>query len=122
MKIAAAYDDGMIHQHFGRCKNFKIYEMENNCIKSAVIAEAPGNGHALNAEILIREGVYALICGGIGEPAVNELQNEFIEVFSGCYGSCDDRVNEFLGKTADGDSCGNRLCGGDCGECGGCEI
>lgn len=29
MKLAIAYDNGNVWQHFGKTENFKIYEIEN---------------------------------------------------------------------------------------------
>ena len=33
MRIAVTYENNQVFQHFGRCQQFKIYELENNQIK-----------------------------------------------------------------------------------------
>ena len=129
MKAAVTYENGQVYQHFGHCKLFKIYDIKNGEVKSSEVVDAPGSGHTSAVNFLIEQGVYALICGGIGAEAQNALLLAFIDVYSGCSGSCDDRINEFLGKTleysanpqcAGHDSLdGIHSCGG-CGGCGGC--
>lgn len=137
MKVAVTYENGMVYQHFGHCKSFKIYEIENGEVVSSEVVNAPGNGHTSAVNFLINNGVYALICGGIGGAAKNALMLAFIDVFGGCSGSCDDRIAEFIGKKLDYQedpqcaghddlddhgcgSCGS--CGSSCGSsCGGCH-
>lgn len=114
MKIAAAYNEGIIHQHFSQCEAFKIYRLENGSVESSVIVEKSKSGYGSNAELLIGEGVHGVICGSIDEVSAQMLQNEFIEVFSDCSGGCDNAVKEFLGTTSE--------CGGNCSKCGGCSI
>ena len=36
MRIAVTYENNQIFQHFGRCENFKIYDVEKNEIKIRV--------------------------------------------------------------------------------------
>lgn len=136
MKVAVTYENGMVYQHFGHCKSFKIYDIQNGEVVSSEVVTAPGNGHTSAVNFLIENGVYALICGGIGGAAKNALMLAFIDVFGGCEGKCDDKIDEFLGKrlkysdnpqcaghdTLDdaSGSCGS--CSGSCGgTCGGCH-
>ena len=37
MKIAVAYDNGNIFQHFGRTESFKLYEIEDNTVISSKV-------------------------------------------------------------------------------------
>ncbi|MDO5397704.1 MAG: NifB/NifX family molybdenum-iron cluster-binding protein [bacterium] len=125
MKIAVTYENGEVYQHFGHCKQFKIYDIEKGEVKSSGILDAPGTGHTSAVNFLIEHGVYGLICGSIGAEAKNALNLAFIDVYGGCSGSCDDRINEFLGKKLSFnsdpkcDSCsdGGHSCGGCCGGC-----
>lgn len=42
MRIAVAYDNGNVFQHFGRTEFFKVYEVEDNkVISSEVIGSIP---------------------------------------------------------------------------------
>ncbi len=130
MKIATTYENGEIYGHFGHCKEFKIYDIENGEIVSSKVMDAPGNGHSSSVQFLVDNDVYALICGGIGHAAVAGLQEKFIEVYGGCSGNCDERVMEFLGKSLNysqnpqcaGHDSLEHTCGGECGgSCGGCH-
>ena len=39
MKIAVTYENGQVFQHFGHTEAFKVYETENNEIKSESITD-----------------------------------------------------------------------------------
>ena len=46
MKIAVTYEDGNIFQHFGKSKEFKVYDIENQEIISSQIESTNGQGHS----------------------------------------------------------------------------
>lgn len=74
MKIAVTYENGQVFQHFGHTEAFKVYETENNEIKSESIIPTLGSGHGALAGFLKLNNVDTLICGGIGEGAKMHLQ------------------------------------------------
>ena len=96
MKIAVTYESGLIFQHFGHTAAFKIYEVENNEVKSARVVETGGSGHGALAGFLAQQGVDVLICGGIGGGAQMALANADIKLFGGVRGDADDAVEAFL--------------------------
>ena len=63
MKIAVTYENGQVFQHFGHTEAFKVYETENNEIKSESIITTLGiklyGGVMGSAD----EAVKALLCG-----------------------------------------------------------
>ena len=67
MKIAVTYENGQVFQHFGHTEAFKVYETENNEIKSESIIPTLGSGHGALAGFLKLNNVDTLICGGIGQ-------------------------------------------------------
>ncbi len=69
MKIAVTYEDGRIFQHFGHTEQFKIYETADGRIVHAEVVDTNDSGHGALADFLMRQGVDALICGGIGGGA-----------------------------------------------------
>ena len=69
MKIAVTYENGNVFQHFGRTRQFKLYEVENGAIQSERILEGDEAGHSALAAQLKQAGVDTLICGGMGEGA-----------------------------------------------------
>ena len=145
MKIAVSYEDGNIFQHFGHSKMFKIYEIDGQNIVDTKIIEAQGSGHSALATMLDDINVDALICGGIGNGAMEALVQMGIEVCSGVSGDADEAVAVYLNGSlesqgvncdhhnngeehscghcgSDEEDCGCGSCGDDDGHgCGGCS-
>lgn len=90
MKIAVTYENGMIFQHFGHTRQFKIYEIENGEITGAETVDTAGSGHGALAGFLKELKVDALICGGIGGGAKNALAEAGITLYGGVSGQADD--------------------------------
>ena len=45
MKIAVAYENGQIFQHFGHTEQFKLYEAVDGKITHAKVVDTNGSGH-----------------------------------------------------------------------------
>ena len=45
MRIAVAYENGNIFQHFGHTGAFKMYDVGNDGVVTSQIVETGGNGH-----------------------------------------------------------------------------
>lgn len=131
MKIAVAYNDGLINEHFGHCEQFKMYEInETSEIVSEEIVAANASGHDGITAFLKEQGVEVVICGGMGAGAEKALLEAGIIPFAGASGEVDKVVDSFLNDSLvnsgvncdhhsheDGEGCG---CGDDCGCSGGC--
>lgn len=96
MKIAVTYEAGLIFQHFGHTAQFKIYEIEQDTVKNAVVVDTNGHGHGALAGFLKEQGVNALICGGIGGGAQMALADAGIQLFGGVSGDADEAVEALL--------------------------
>lgn len=98
MKIATTYDvtTNTIFQHFGKTQNFKIYEIENNEIKNAIIIDNGGFCHHDLATYLKNLGVEILILGNRGQGAIEALNNAKIKQLAGITGNPDDAVKAYL--------------------------
>lgn len=96
MKIAVTYESGLIFQHFGHTASFKLYEIENNEVKSAEVVDTNGSGHGALAGFLAAQGVDTLICGGIGGGAQMALADAGIKLYGGVSGDADDAVEALL--------------------------
>ena len=125
MKIAVAYDNGNVFQHFGKTEFFKIYEVENNRVVSSEVVGSNGIGHGALAGLLAEQKINVLICGGIGGGAQAALAEAGIELCAGAEGNADQAVEAYLngelvssGANCDhhgeGHSCGHHE-GGHCG-------
>lgn len=131
MKIAVTYNNGDVFQHFGRTETFKIYVVEDRKIVTSEIIGSEGAGHGALAGVLAENGVDILICGGLGDGAMNALTEAGISVVSGVSGNADDAVQALLNdelestgvncdhhhEEAEAEGCGGG-CGSDCGSCG----
>ena len=146
MKIAVAYDNGNIFQHFGRTEFFKVYEVEDDKVVSSEVIGSNGVGHGALAGLLAEQSVDVLICGGIGGGAQAALTEAGVELCAGAQGDADQAVEAYLkgelvstgancdhhhheeghscGDHGEGHSCGGHeeghSCGSGCGDsCGG---
>ena len=145
MKLAVTYAGGDIFQHFGKTEEFKIYEIEDGTVVASTVIGNEGLGHESLAGLLAENKVEKLICGGLGQGAINALTDAGIEVISGASGDADAAVYAFLNGELvskgvncdhhhDGEEgCGHHEesgsnseeicdgCGSDDNCCGGCE-
>lgn len=96
MKIAAAYDNGNIFQHFGRTESFKVYDVEDGKVVSSQVIGSNGAGHGALAGLLSENTIDVLICGGLGGGAMNALAQAGIEVVAGAQGDADEAVDAYL--------------------------
>lgn len=99
MKIAVAYEDGQVFQHFGHTKQFKIYTVEGVAVEGSAMADPSGSGHSALAGFLVGRGVDALICGGIGMGARNALAEAGIRLYAGVTGSADEAAASLAAGT-----------------------
>lgn len=131
MKIAVAYENGTVFQHFGHTEQFKLYEIADGKTLSAELLPTEGSGHEALAALLKERGVDAVICGGIGGGAQAALEEQGIGLCAGASGDADDAVAAYLRGELEntGANCSHheegcsRRCreeGEECSGCGGC--
>ena len=133
-KIAVTYDNGLVFQHFGHSKQFKVYDVEEGKVVSSQILSAGESGHGALAGLLAGQGVDTLVCGGIGGSARTALAQAGIQLYPGVSGLADAAVDALLAGTLaynpdtvcahheghgheEGHDCGHHghSCGGHCG-------
>ncbi|NLB48685.1 MAG: P-loop NTPase [Erysipelotrichia bacterium] len=96
MKIAVASENGMATEHFGHCKEFKIFDTENNkIVKSETIAN-PGHKPGFLPNFLADRGVNVIISGGMGGGAVDIFNERNVEVVVGASGEAKTVVEAYL--------------------------
>lgn len=121
MKIAVAYQDGNIFEHFGTCEMFAIYEYGDtieDCTKR-ILETAGRRGHAEMAALLKNEQVDAVIVGGMGAEAKALLLSYGIVPVAGYCGDADTASDLLVTGQLPIDP-NEGTCGGGCGGCGGC--
>ena len=126
MKIAVAYENGEVFQHFGHTKEFKFYTVEDGKITESQIVPTLGSGHSLLADFLLLNGVGVVICGGIGGGAKAALVAKGIELRGGVSGNADEKAQAFVDGTLEFNAaveCSHHHDHANCGEhdhhCGG---
>lgn len=132
MKIAVAYDNGEIFQHFGHSEQFKVYSIEEDKIAASEVIATEGQGHGALSALMDELDIDVVICGGIGGGAQQAIEERGIVLCAGQAGNADEAVEAYLkgelvnsGANCDhhGEehSCGDGEggCGGSCGGCGG---
>ena len=99
-KIAIPVDlNNQIEDHFGQCEFYEIYTVvEGNKITEVKILKADqGCGCKSNiANVLAENGVTIMLAGGIGQGAINVLNQCNIDVIKGCAGETKKIVKQYL--------------------------
>ena len=122
MRIAIPYYMDKIFQHFGHAPQFKVYEIENHQVVMEMVVEPQAQGHAAVADLLRSMDVRVVICGNIGQGAMQALQEAGIIFFGGVTGDADAAITALIqgGLKYDPDiKCEAHSCG-DCSDCGDC--
>lgn len=96
MIIAVAYDNGNVFSHFGRCGEFKIYNIENNKVVSSYVKSTNNRFHSQIIDFLIENNVDTVIVGEIGSGACNYLTEAHISLCAKVFGNADEVVDNFL--------------------------
>lgn len=114
MKIAIPYDNGQVNPHFGKSREFIIFETDGGKItgKKIVSTQDLCHNHDGLAGLLKDEGVKVVITGGIGNSMVVALQHLGFTIVTGASGDASTVAEDYAnGKlvTKDVEICG---CGG----------
>ena len=83
MKIAISNNKGFVAEHFGRCENYEVFEIENNQIKNKEILNNPGHEPFFLPKFLKEKNINILISQGAGPRAIiliNDLKMKIILV------------------------------------------
>jgi predicted Fe-Mo cluster-binding NifX family protein len=111
MKIAVPVKtNNQVDDHFGHCSFYDVFSIsqDNQITGLKRVPSLQGCGCKSNiAAILASDGVKILLAGGIGNGAINVLNNSGISVIRGCTGDSAEVVKHFLlGSIKDsGESC-----------------
>lgn len=97
MVIGVTHLNGEVFPHFGRSPEIALYLVdEDSGVITKRIVPVGENGHEGIAVLLSNYGADFLLCGGIGQGAINALFSMGIQVFPGCSGRTDELVKQFL--------------------------
>ena len=107
MKMAIPTEQGRVAEHFGRCPQYTIVEIENNEIKKKEIVSNPGHRTGSIPKFLHEQNVDCVLAGGMGWRAQQFFEQFGIKTIVGVSGKIDDVVEQFIKGTLRG---GESLC------------
>ncbi len=83
-KIAVPVDsNGILDAHFGHCKFFYLFDIENNEIIDDLKVIPPPHQPGLLPQWLAGEGATDIIAGGMGQMAIQIFNRNKVNVFVG---------------------------------------
>jgi len=103
MKIAISTDSEKVSEHFGRCPEFIIVEIENNKVKNRKIILNPGHMTGFLPKFFKEKGVKCVIAGGAGSRAQELFEQFGIKLITGIQGDVNNVIRDFIkGKIKQG--------------------
>ncbi len=96
MKIAISTDNGQVSEHFGRCPEFTIAEIEGKKLKKTETISNPGHRTGFLPKFLSEKGVSCVIAGGAGFRAKQFFDEYGIKLVTGVRGSVDQTIDRFI--------------------------
>ncbi len=95
MKIVISTDAGQVSEHFGRCPQFTIADIEDGKVTKKETIENPGHETGFLPKFFHELGAEIVIAGGAGARA-QEFFNEYkIKLILGVTGSVDDAIEKY---------------------------
>lgn len=73
----------VLDAHFGHCKQFLLFDLEDEKITSEVLMDAPPHEPGLLPRLLSDIGVTDIIAGGMGHKAIQLFQKAGVNAFVG---------------------------------------
>ena len=117
MKIALPSNGTEVDEHFGHCRCFTIFEVDdaNNIASEETLTPPPDCGCKSSiVPQLARMGVSVMLAGNMGGGAVNVLASNGIKVIRGCAGNVHEVARAWLAGSLNdsGTSCQSHDSGG----------
>lgn len=103
MRIAVTTEGNQVFQHFGHCKEFTIFEIEDQKVVQKSTLDTSASGHGALADLMKENKVDVLICGGIGGGARRALKANRVEIVPGVTGEIEEVVVRYLSGEQIGD-------------------
>lgn len=96
MKIAISTDNGNVSEHFGRCPQFTIADIEDGKVTKKEVIENPGHDSVGSLPKFFHDmGVNVMIAGGAGFRAQEFFRQYNIELIVGISGKLDDVIKKY---------------------------
>lgn len=99
-KIAIPTCEGKLWQHFGKAPEVTFVTVENGRVKESVVLQAPGHEQGAMPGFIAAQGTTDVLCGALGQGAVNMLNQSGIQVHGGAPAiAIDEVLSLYLGGT-----------------------
>ncbi len=99
-KVAIPVNNGMLDGHFGHCKQFAIFDINNKEVIGESTIDAPPHEPGLLPKFLSEKGVTDIVAGGMGHKAITLFHENGVNVFVGAPQlSARNLVDGFLNNT-----------------------
>ena len=96
-KIAFPTNDRVtVEEHFGHCREFVIFNVENGEIVNSEFVVPPPHAPGVIPNFLGQLGIHTIITGGMGGMAINIFKQNNIEVILGARGSVEENLKVYL--------------------------
>ena len=105
MKVAISTDNGYVSEHFGRCPEFTILDIEAGKITKRETIANPGHHPGYLPQFFEEQGVSVVIAGGGGQRAQMLFAEKNIQFILGTTGSIDETIDKICqGELKGGES------------------
>lgn len=104
-----------VEEHFGHCKEFAVYNVEDKKIVSIDYIVPPAHAPGVLPKFLGEQNVNVIITGGMGAMAINLFKEQGIDVILGANGAIDSNLKAYLAEqlASTGSACSHDH---DCGD------
>jgi predicted Fe-Mo cluster-binding NifX family protein len=107
MKIAIPSADNQLAAHFGHCREFLVFDIEDGVIRAESSLPPPPHEPGVLPRFLAEQQVTCIIAGGMGMRAQQLFAQNGIQVVTGAQGTPREIVEAFLANTLE---TGDNLC------------
>ena len=105
MKVIVSTDNGHVSQHFGRCAEFTLVEIDGDKVVKKEVIPNPGHSPGFLPQYFGEMGVEAVIAGGAGHRAQALFAEKNILLVVGVTGEVDSALDLLCkGELAGGES------------------
>lgn len=113
MKVAVVMSGGQVSSHFGRCEEVMIAQVDDGEFRTLELLPAPPHDCSALPNLFVQKGVKAVIAGGMGAGAIQNLERAGVRVFAGVQGPPEEALRSLVAGTL---APGVAICGGDHGD------
>ncbi len=96
MRLAVATQEGEVAEHFGRCGQYTLADIDGDEVVQCRVIESPGHRPGYLPRFLAEREVDCVMAGGMGPRAQSMFAERGIQVVVGATGSVDRVVSDWI--------------------------